>query len=114
VQPDFALVYRHRSDVFRGRYLHGAPDLIIEVLSPPYPELDTHVKHGSYVRAGVPESWIVQPATRDVLVCWQPESALGNYAQIRLIGPDSELGSTTLPIRLMVADLFADAPNTIL
>jgi len=35
----------------------------------------------------VPEYWIVRPADRDVLVCSQPDAALGDYAQVQHIAP---------------------------
>ncbi len=90
------------------------PDLIAEVLSPTNPEQDTEVKRRNYARAGVPEYWIVRPATRDLLVCWQPDASLGDYAQVRLVAPDAELVSPTLPLRVTVADLFAGAPDSTL
>ena len=85
---------------------------MIEVLSPAWPELDTHIKRGAYARAGVPEYWIVRPANRDVLICSQPDENLGDYVQTRPVKPDEELISATLPLRFTIADLFAGAPDT--
>lgn len=114
VQPDFLLVRRERAATIRDRRIRGVPDLIAEVLSPTNPEQDTVVKRGAYARAGVAEYWIVRPATRDVLVCWQPDRDLGDYAQVRLVPSDGELASPTLPLRVTVADLFAGAPDSTL
>ena len=114
VQPDFLLVRRERAAIIRDRRIRGVPDLIVEILSPTNPELDTDTKRGSYARAGVPEYWMVRPATCDVLVCWQPDAALGDYAQVRLVAADAQLASPTLPLQLTVADLFAGAPDTTL
>ncbi len=114
VQPDFLLVRRERAAIIHDRRIRGVPDLIAEILSPSNPEQDTDTKRGAYARAGVPEYWIVRPATRDVLVCWQPDAALGDYAQVRLVAADEELISPTLPLRVAVADLFAGAPDTTL
>lgn len=114
VQPDFILVRQDRPEVLSGRKVQGVPDLIAEVLSPSNPDHDTNVKRGAYARAGVPEYWILRPATQDILVCWQPDPALGDYAQERVLEPDGELISETLPVILAVADLFAGAPNTLL
>jgi Uma2 family endonuclease len=90
----------------------GVPALLIEVLSPSNPEKDTHTKRAAYARAGVPEYWIVRPQQRDVLLCTQPDSALGDYTQTHLVPLDGELVSPTLPIQAAVAGFFADAPDT--
>ncbi len=114
VQPDFLLVRRERADIIRDRRIYGVPDLIIEILSPSNPEHDLDLKRHLYARAGLPEYWIVRPATRDVLVYWEPHPVSGDFTQVRLIPPDGELVSPTLPLRLIVADLFAGAPDTTL
>jgi Uma2 family endonuclease len=114
VQPDFLLVRQDRTAIFDEGRIRGAPDLIVEVLSPSNPEQALAVKRGAYARGGVPEYWIVRPATRDVLVCWRPDAGLGDYAQTRLVDPGAELESPTLPVRIAVAGLFAGAPDTTL
>ena len=112
VQPDFLLVRRENAGIIADRRIRGVPDLIAEVLSPSNPEQDTETKRGAYARAGVPEYWIIRPATRDVLVSWQPDAALGTYTQVRLIRADERLSAATLPgVSAMVADLFAGAPD---
>lgn len=63
-------------------------------------------------RSGVPEYWIVRPASRDLLLCTQPDAALGDYAGSDLIAPDGTLISPTLPVRTPIARFFADAPDT--
>ncbi len=90
------------------------PSLLIEVLSPSNPDTDVEIKRKAYARAGVPEYWIVCPASRDALVYSQPDAALGDYADSKRIDPDAELVSPTLPLRAAVADFFADAPDTTL
>lgn len=107
VQPDFLLIRKERISIISedGR-IRGVPDLIAEVLSPSHPELDTVVKRAAYARAGVPEYWILRPASRDVLVCWLPEADLGDFTQVRLFGTDEMLESSTMPIHVSVASLF--------
>jgi Uma2 family endonuclease len=86
--------------------IHGAPDLIAEVLSPSHPDLDTVVKRAAYARAGVPEYWIVRPESRDVLVCTLPDASLGDFTEVHRFDADSDLISPTLPIRVSVASLI--------
>lgn len=113
-QPDFLLIRRENTDIVNEGRIRGVPDLIAEILSPSNPELDTETKLSIYARAGVPEYWIVRPATRDLLLCWEPNRANGTYRQQRLIAPDEELRSPTLPIVFAIAELFADALDTTL
>ncbi len=42
----------------------GAPDLLIEVLSPGTMRRDTGVKMSLYAQLGVPEYWLVDPTAR--------------------------------------------------
>jgi Uma2 family endonuclease len=113
-QPDFLLMRRENAVIISDGRIRGVPDLVAEILSPSNPELDTETKLGIYARAGAPEYWIVRPATRDLLVCWEPDRASGTFRQQRVIAPDEQLASPTLPIAFAIVDLFADAPDTTL
>jgi len=112
VQPDFVLVRRDRAGIISERRIRGAPDLIAEVLSPSNPEQDTIIKRRVYARAGVPEYWIIRPETCDVLVCRNPDAALGDDTFTLLVGAAETLSAHTFPIAVPVAELFAGAPDT--
>jgi Uma2 family endonuclease len=114
VQPDFLLVRMERASIIANGRINGVPDLIVEVLSPSHPGLDTTTKRIAYARAGVPEYWIVRPATRDIMLYWQPDSNFGDFSQSRLIPADGVLDSPTLPISQQIADFFAGSPDTTL
>ena len=64
VQPDLMVVC-DRDKVDR-RGVHGAPDFIIEVLSPSSERYDRFSKLNLYQKAGVREYWIVNPANKTV------------------------------------------------
>ena len=49
---------------------HGAPDLIIEVVSPSTKKRDYGIKLLKYRTAGVKEYWIVDPMRETVMVYW--------------------------------------------
>ncbi|MDR1908646.1 MAG: Uma2 family endonuclease [Spirochaetaceae bacterium] len=66
VEPDIAVVCDESKLDERG--CNGAPDLIIEVLSPSNPRHDLLLKFNLYLRAGVREYWIVDPETKTVIV----------------------------------------------
>jgi len=114
VQPDILVIRTADLDMFQDSRIYGIPALLIEVLSPSNPNQDIKVKRGAYARAGVPEYWIVRPASRDVLVCSQPDTMLSDYAQVQHVAPDSELVSPTMPIHAPIAGFFAGAPDTTL
>lgn len=66
VEPDISVVCdRDKLDKYGCK---GAPDLIIEILSPSTRRRDRLVKLGLYQRAGVREYWIVNPEDKAVQV----------------------------------------------
>lgn len=61
VQPDIFWISPENSDTrLIDRYWHGAPDLIIEILSPGTTRHDRDVKYSLYEKSGVREYWIVE------------------------------------------------------
>lgn len=66
VQPDVLVVCEPARLGPRG--VRGAPDLVVEVLSPTTASHDQLLKRRVYERAGVPEYWLVHPADRIVTI----------------------------------------------
>jgi Uma2 family endonuclease len=64
VQPDLLVICDKSKLDDRG--CKGAPDLVIEVLSPSTASHDRFLKFNKYQRAGVREYWIVDPDSRTV------------------------------------------------
>lgn len=66
VQPDlFVLCGKSKRD---KRGVKGAPQLVIEILSPSTQVHDCFVKLNLYQQAGVPEYWIIDPESKTVNV----------------------------------------------
>lgn len=61
VQPDVFFVANDRLKALQDDGVHGAPDLVIEVLSPSTAQLDKKTKRRVYAQAGVKEMWLVDP-----------------------------------------------------
>ncbi len=114
VQPDILVIRREDMDTIHDKRIHGAPALVVEVLSPSNTRYDTGIKLAAYARAGVPEYWIVRPAERDVLLYSDPDTATGEYRTETHVVADGEIVSPTLPVRAAIASFFAGSPDTAL
>lgn len=66
VQPDLVFVSKARSGIIRRGWIRGAPDLVVEILSPTTARRDRGVKLELYQRQGVAEYWIVDGNARSV------------------------------------------------
>lgn len=65
-QPDIVFVSNERLHTIKKNGLHGAPDLVIEVLSLATGRYDEKEKKKVYERCGVKEYWIINPADKAV------------------------------------------------
>lgn len=66
VQPDLIVVCDRNKLLLDG--CRGAPDLVMEILSPSTRRWDQTMKRSLYEEAGVREYWLVDPETRTVTV----------------------------------------------
>ncbi len=66
VEPDVFVVCNR--DMIRERNMVGAPDFIVEVLSPSTRSKDMKLKLSKYMNAGVREYWMVDPKKKKVIV----------------------------------------------
>jgi len=57
--PDVVFVAKERLGIVTPTYIDGAPDLVLEIVSPDSIERDWRQKYLEYEAAGVPEYWIV-------------------------------------------------------
>ena len=68
VQPDVMVLLKPHLERATDKRIIGAPDLVVEVASPSTAMYDRREKLDVYIQAGVPEYWIVEPATHSVEV----------------------------------------------
>jgi Uma2 family endonuclease len=95
VQPDLFWI---RSDnqtcrLIDGKYWHGAPDLVIEILSPGTTRQDRDTKYRLYEKHGVREYWIVEAEEQFIEVYVLRE---GKYERHGVFGLGEEFGSPVL------------------
>ena len=67
-RPDVSVIVRKPYAINREKYIDGAPDLIVEVLSESTMKNDTGIKKDAYEKHGVKEYWIVDPNSRSIQV----------------------------------------------
>ena len=66
VEPDISVICDHSKLTDKG--CSGAPDLMIEVVSPSSSRMDYIIKLNLYMSAGVREYWIVDPLRQRTIV----------------------------------------------
>lgn len=68
VQPDLLFIARERTEIIAEEAVRGAPDLVVEVLSPATAQRDRTYKRTLYARHGVREYWLVDPQSKIIEV----------------------------------------------
>ncbi len=104
LQPDIAFVSNARADRIHDDGIHGAPDLVVEALSPSTRALDLGAKRVLYARHGAIEYWIADLDLRSIAVYRLGENA---EAPVRTLGPGATLSTDLLPgLEIRIDDLF--------
>ena len=61
VQPDLVIILNAKKTIVTPTKVKGAPDLLVEILSPSTIDHDRQRKRNLYERCGITEYWIVDP-----------------------------------------------------
>ena len=80
--PDLA-VFKADTVVERDGYIHSAPQLVVEVLSPANTRRGREEKIGDYASIGVPEVWVVSPEGGTVEILYLAEGYLRSAQVLR-------------------------------
>jgi Uma2 family endonuclease len=103
-QPDIIIVLNQRLEILTEEGAEGAPELVVEILSPKTRRLDLVNKKQEYARAGVKELWIIDPEPRSVMI---HQFASTGKEEIRQVLEEDTLSSDLLPgFNLGVAAIF--------
>ncbi len=65
LQPDLLFVLNEHKEILKD-WVRGAPDLVVEILSPTTEARDRGIKLKAYAKFGVQEYWIVDPDSRAI------------------------------------------------
>ncbi len=94
VQPDLLFVSHARAHLLSGGdNVRGAPDLVVEILSPTTADRDRGYKRALYAKHGVKEYWLIDPTAETV---WIHELRDGALTVTQTIGREQTLRSPLL------------------
>ena len=104
VQPDIIFVSNARSRIITEDNIRGAPDLVVEILSPSTADYDRTVKRELYERYGVPEYWLVDPYAKTITIL---RLGADGYNVHAVYGEGDALSSPTLAgFSMNLSELF--------
>lgn len=102
VQPDICIVCDPEKIDDRGCI--GAPDLVIEILTPGNTRKEMGVKFDLYEESGVKEYWLVEPQDKIILVYILKD---GKYIGLKPFIEDVHISSTLFPdLSFKVSEVF--------
>lgn len=105
VQPDICVVC-DREKLADKQKCMGAPDFIIEILSPGNSNKEINLKYDLYEEAGVKEYWLVSPEQRMVNVYYLDK---GKFIGIKPHGEEQVLHSILFPeLGIDLKNVFSD------
>ena len=104
-RPDVSVLIRKPKAINKEKFIDGAPDLVVEVLSESTKKNDVGKKKDDYEKYGVKEYWIVDPENRSVKVYHNIE---GKFTA----GDEYKINSDKTEIKVSIfEDLVVDIRN---
>ncbi|MDR1282973.1 MAG: Uma2 family endonuclease [Opitutaceae bacterium] len=103
-EPDLLFVRKENLGIIKEHGVEGAPDLVIEILSPSTAKYDLGLKRAIYARTGVEELWIIDPARHTLALYRLGEDAA---TPVATFGKSQSFSSTLFPgLTIALADVF--------
>ncbi len=104
-QPDIMLILNEHGDRITESHVVGAPDMVVEILSPSTASRDKNIKFVAYAKSGVREVWIVEPNAQQFELYRLRED--GQYGHAETVGYDGQLTTPLLPgLSISVSRLY--------
>ncbi len=105
VQPDICVICDETKLDSRG--CCGAPDLVVEILSPGNSKKEIRLKHELYEEAGVKEYWIVNPEEENIVVFVLNEA--GKFFGIDMYAGDDTIRSLAITgLTINLSEIFTN------
>jgi Uma2 family endonuclease len=106
VEPDLLVVTRAFAHRVTEANIQGAPDLVVEILSPSTKGRDRVLKLRLYEKFGVREYWVVDPVGESIQVLRLVE---GRLVAVESLGVDGALTSPLFPrLEIELSAVFED------
>ena len=103
-QPDIIYISVERLDIIHFNGIHGAPDLVVEVLSPGTERRDKTLKSARYAMFNVREYWQADPIAKTIAVLRARD---GVFEHVGVFGEGMTLETPLLPgLRVDVSAVF--------
>lgn len=108
VQPDIVFVCKEREAIVQRRGIFGAPDLVVEILSPASQYHDLFRKRKLYERSAIAEYWVVDPRARSIGVMSLKEGIYDVHQEASLeVHERARVGSAQFPeIEVELSEVF--------
>lgn len=107
VEPDLLYLSHARANILTDQHVRGAPDLVVEIVSPGTRKTDEVTKRKLYERFDVHEYWVVDPELETVKVYRRGDSGFGRALELSAEAGDI-LTTPLLPeFSISLAELFA-------
>ena len=105
VQPDICVICDETKLDTRG--CCGAPDLVVEILSPGNSKKEIRLKHELYEEAGVKEYWIVNPEEENIVVFVL--NGEGKFSGLKMYAGDDTIQSFAVPgLNINLTEIFTN------
>ena len=104
LQPDLIFVSKENESVLTDANIQGAPDLVVEIISPSSTGRDWTIKRDLYAKYGVKEYWLIDPINRTLWVMRLRDGYLeltGTYRE-----GDTVTASTIKGFTVSLSDIF--------
>jgi Uma2 family endonuclease len=106
VEPDLLFIARERAEILGDKFIGGAPDLVVEILSESTRRVDEVTKRKLYERFGVREYWVLDPVLDEAKVYVRSGEGFGEARRLSAEAGES-LTTALLPGRsIPLVDLF--------
>jgi Uma2 family endonuclease len=106
LEPDLLFIRKERLSIITEANVAGAPDLVIEILSPSNKQYDRETKMSAYEKAGVLEIWYFDPEDDSAEIL--NLGADGRYVVTAKLSGNAAIVSKALPgLSLTVDEVFA-------
>lgn len=110
-QPDLFFISKARLDIIKPRYVAGAPDLVIDILSPTTTAWAAARRRRVYEKFKVQEYWVINPFDKHLEI-WALNNDIGRFEVVGDFVPGEMAHSVLLEgLTVGMSALFEDLPD---